>query len=309
MTNAEFLDAIRTLRVNTEPPVKPYKPVLLCAVVILIHKGVIRSRDIYLDGALKSVFFQVFDLLYPRWPSKSRPKPYDPFRALHSDGIWQLIPQHTQADRLHQDLARGVWHVLGMVRCAQLHPGIFAALAGNAAFRIQVLEVLSKTYLPAGALPHLLKLLGPDAASQTLQANLSERAVEEALERHWPRTNLARQEGIRLADHDVDHIHHRQVMTPLNCIDLLGYQEARRLWWVFELKYQDASSDAVGQVLRYVHHVRNDHARRSEDVVGAILTDQVTPKLTAAAQEGRVQVWSYIPDAVLSGKPSLLRAA
>ena len=309
MTNAEFLDAIRRLRLNTEPPVKPYKPLLLAAVVTLIHKGVVRSPDIYLDGALKSVFFQLFDLLYPDWPKKSRPKPYDPFRALSTEGIWRLIPKSTAVEKLHRNLADGTWHVLGDLRCVRMDEAVFGSLCRDAAFRLQVIEALARTYFPAGALEKVLRQLGPDGATQQLQSNLSERAVEEALERHWAKGNLAREEGVRLADHDIDHVQHRQVMTPMNCIDLLGYQEAHRNWWVFELKYKDATSDAVGQVLRYMNHVRQQQAKRSEDVVGVVLSDEVNPKLKAAAEEGRVQVWTYVPVDVLAGQIVLRRAA
>ncbi len=33
---------------------KPYKPLLLTAVVLLIHKRKLLSRDVFLDGALRS---------------------------------------------------------------------------------------------------------------------------------------------------------------------------------------------------------------------------------------------------------------
>ena len=66
MTFEQFLEAVRTLRVDRSGGVlKPYKPLLLASVVVLIHKGEILGPEIYLDGGLKSVFYQLLRTLYP----------------------------------------------------------------------------------------------------------------------------------------------------------------------------------------------------------------------------------------------------
>ncbi len=43
----------------------PYKPLMVASVVILIHKGEIQTREVFLDGGLKSVFLQRVRKLYP----------------------------------------------------------------------------------------------------------------------------------------------------------------------------------------------------------------------------------------------------
>ncbi len=54
MTFDRFVETIRQLRLDRsggEP--KPYKPLLLASVVVLIHKGEIRTREVFLDGGLR----------------------------------------------------------------------------------------------------------------------------------------------------------------------------------------------------------------------------------------------------------------
>ena len=57
MTLDEFCSRIANLRRDTsrgEP--MPYKPILLAAVLVLIHKGKIPNHQVLLDGGLKSAF-------------------------------------------------------------------------------------------------------------------------------------------------------------------------------------------------------------------------------------------------------------
>lgn len=44
----------------------------------------------------------------------------------------------------------------------------------------------------------------------------------------------------------------RQVFTPVNSIDLLGFESAARRWWVFKLKRGRSADAVVGQVSRYM---------------------------------------------------------
>lgn len=71
----------------------------------------------------------------------------------------------------------------------------------------------------------------PGDAAQPLPAPITERALEEHLQRHWERTEFARL-GIALANPDKHGWPCRQVLTPRNTIDLLGYREAANEWWV-----------------------------------------------------------------------------
>lgn len=312
MTRDAFLHLIAHLRLNREPPVKPYKPILLAAVVLLIHKGTIRSPLVFLDGALRSTFFQLFDALFPRWPLTARPKPYDPFRALATDGIWKLVPKADRKEALERELRAGVWNVLGNIQHAKLDAEVFGALASDPAFRIRCIDKLARVYrahLPRNAAKIILARFGPDRKTWELQDTLTERAIEEQLEQRWQQGTLYRELGIRLADPDSDHIQRRQVSTPNNNIDLLGYQEGAKTWWVLELKLADASRNAVAQALGYANWIREEHARRSQQVQAAVLTDTTSPALLGAAREGRVQVWTYAPDEVLAGRLDFSRAA
>ncbi len=312
MDKSEFLERIANMRLNREKPVKPYKPILVASLVLLIHKGRIMSPLVYLDGALRSTFFQLFDALFPKWPLTARPNPYNPFRALQTEGIWKLVPKSDRKEALERNLSAGIWNVLGDIECAKLDPDVFAALASDPAFRIRVVKTIATAYaehLPPAAERVFVAGFGPDKKTWDLQRDLTERAVEEALDRGWKTSTFYRELGVRLADADADRIPHRQVITSHNNIDLLGFQERDHIWWVFELKRRNASSDAVGQALRYASWVRGEHAKRKEDVQAAILTDATTKPMLGAATEGGVQVWTYSPEAVLHGRLEFSRAA
>jgi hypothetical protein len=55
VTFDEFLRRLEHLRLDRSGGlVKPYKPVLLAAVVLLVHKGKLPSRRVFLDGGLRS---------------------------------------------------------------------------------------------------------------------------------------------------------------------------------------------------------------------------------------------------------------
>jgi hypothetical protein len=147
VTLDHFIEIIRHLRVDRsggEP--KPYKPLLLAAVVILIHKGEIRSREVYLDGGLKSVFYQLLRKLYPgRFEVAKVAMPY---RYLETDRVWKLVPVDGAASGLRAARAGGgaEWQVLKHVRCAELDPEVFDALASSFRSRFRVLQVLIQAH-------------------------------------------------------------------------------------------------------------------------------------------------------------------
>ena len=68
-TFQSFCDRLSELRVDRSSGVpKPYKPVLLAAVILLVHKRKIVDRRVLLDGGLRSAFQQVLSRLYPGCP-------------------------------------------------------------------------------------------------------------------------------------------------------------------------------------------------------------------------------------------------
>ena len=89
----EFLSRLRHLRLDRSKGLaKPYKPLLLAAVVLLIGKGKLRSPDIALDGGVVRAFRQLLRRRFPDWNLGHRAA--YPFRHLETDGVWTLATQH-----------------------------------------------------------------------------------------------------------------------------------------------------------------------------------------------------------------------
>lgn len=298
MTFEQFLSTLKQLRVDRSGGVpKPYKPVLLAAVVILIHKGEIRSREVFLDGGLKSVFLQLLAKLFPGQFASAKPE--YPFRHLETDRVWRLVPRAGAEAALESRIHGGeAWQVLKHVRCAQLDQVVFDALASSFENRFTVLQLLIQTYrLPVERSGLLWDLLGVGENAGAARTNaepllFTERALEQHLEDHWASTEFFRQ-GIRLCRPEVDDLPGRQVLTPRNTIDLLGYQKAERAWWVFELKKGRTSDAVVGQVGRYMTWV-GDQAKARDRVHGAIIVGRVDENLKASVRSNpRLSLWRY----------------
>lgn len=304
MTFEQFIEALRHLRLDRsggEP--KPYKPLLLASIVVLIHKGEIRTREIFLDGGLRSVFYQLLARLYPgRFQSANI---VYPFRYLDSDRVLRLVPKDGAAGSLQAARAEGSaeWKVMKHVRCAELDAEVFQALASSFQNRFRVLQLLIQTYdFPRDRTGHLWDLLSTEEAALPVPVAaeptaITERAVEEHLETNWRATEFARL-GIELSTEEKHGLPCRQVLTPRNTIDLLGYRVAAREWWVFELKKGRSSDAVVGQVGRYMTWI-GDQAKRNESVRGAIIVGKADENLKASVRSNeRLSLWQY--DAALA---------
>jgi len=299
------MDAIRTLRRDRSGgKVKPYKPLLLAGVVVLIHKGEIRTREVFLDGGLESVFLQLLRKLYPDEFESARA--LYPFLHLETDRVWKLVPRAGASGSLEQAKANGAseWRVLRNVRCAELPPLVFEALASSFQNRFRALQALIQTYdLPRDRTGHLWDLLSTEEERVKVPvagepAALTEKALEQHLQDAWESTEFARL-GIELADEERHGLPCRQVLTPRNTIDLLGYREAAREWWVFELKKGSSSDAVVGQVQRYMGWVA-ERARPHEQVRGAIVVGRVDENLrSAVAANERLSLWRYDAELVV----------
>lgn len=299
MTFEQWMDATRNLRQDRSGgKAKPYKPLMLAGVVILIHKGEIRTRDVFLDGGLQSVFLQLLRKLYPGEYGSARP--LYPFLHLEADHVWRLVPKDGAAEILTAAKRNGAseWRVLKSVRCAELPPLVFEALASSFQNRFRVLQTLIQVYgLPRDRTGHLWDLLSteeehpkvPVAGEPVL---LTEKALEQHLEDHWDSTEFASL-GIELASQEKHGLPCRQVLTPRNTIDLLGYRPGAREWWVFELKKGRSSDAVVGQVQRYMGWVA-DQAKPGERVRGAIVVGRVDDNLrSSVAANERLSLWRY----------------
>lgn len=299
MTLDQFCDRLCHLRVDKTGNVpKPYKPLLVAAVVLLIQKGKLATREVLLDGGLVSVFKQLLEAIYPRWPYKADPR--YPFRHLENDGVWSLVPIEGASSELRaaRDARAESWDILRHVRCAQLDAALFAELASRFDARVRVLQVLWETYFPADAALKVMRFVASE--EQTVRPRpgpdsdgFTERALEEHLERHWEETPF-RKMGITLSSRKMTGLPGRQVITPVNAIDLLGYRKREKEWWVFELKRGRPSDAVAGQVGRYLSWVGEEHRRRGETVRGAIIARQVDRKLRlSAAAMPEVSLWEF----------------
>ena len=141
------------------------------------------------------------------------------------------------------------------------------ALAGSSYAIFRTIGTLIDRYpecLPPHTGNEILKLLVDADVHRTPRSeNLSERAIEEFLEQHWRQTRFGRM-GIALSTIATTGLPGRQVLTPVNTIDLLGYQRKERTWWVVELKRDRPPDAVVGQVSRYLGWIASVRARENE---------------------------------------------
>ncbi len=188
--------------------------------------------------------------------------------------------------------------VLRHVAFARMGPAVFAALAGSPGLRSHVLDTLCAWYLPAGSRADLARFESGEslAVSKMTAEILSEKALEEALVTGWSQTAFARL-GVELATPERHGRPCRQVLTPVNAIDVLGYRPDEREWWVIELKHGRAADDVVGQVSRYLGWVSEEWARRDETARGAIVVREAEPKLRYAVRANpRLTLWTWNND-------------
>ena len=278
-------------------PVKPYKPLLLAAVVLLIAKRKIATPIVFLDGAVNSVFQQLLFAIYPDW--RYRADIRYPFRHLEGDGIWELIPldgtkQMFETARLSGAKAR---ELMKFAPCARMDEDVFQRLEASADDRQRVLGILVARYLPPEARLVFEKLLPGTSLVEESSAwsarDLTERFVEESLFRNWGQTPFAEM-GVELATHGKHGFSGRQTVTPASNIDLLGFRPAGREWWVIELKRGYTSDAVVGQVSRYVGWITEERTSHGEGAVGAVVTDHADARLRYAIKANpRLSLWLY----------------
>ena len=72
------------------------------------------------------------------------------------------------------------------------------------------------------------------------------------------------------------------------------WQEARRTWWVIELKRGRASDRVVGQIGRYVGWLGRYHTRRGEQTRGVILAREISARLRHACYPFQeIEAWTF----------------
>jgi len=277
---------------------------MLLSVLLLIEKGEIIDGRVYLDGALKSVYKQLLAAVFPAWPFRADPR--YPFRHLANDQVWRLVPSDEHESDLAALLVAGgkARNVMKHVACARLDTTLFATLAASRSARTTAADAVIATWLPSLARTVFYGFLSatpqPPVTAAAHAEAWSERALEEHLERHWRRTPFASR-GVALSTVEKWGRPGRQVLTDVNAIDLLGFEQASRTWWVFELKKGRPDDSVVGQIARYIAKIREDVDSRGELVRGAIIAKDVSEKLRYSARSvANLELWRYrLPDVTL----------
>lgn len=301
----EFCRRLARLKVDrAKPPPKPYKPLLMIAVIILIAKRKITSRNVLLDSGLRSAFEQLLRAGHPNWPYRADIR--YPFRHLENDGIWRLVPFDAVAEQYQSARAVGARarDLLKHVACAEMDVEVFERLAVDGQARLRTISILLEEYeLPAETARFVLTVLGgtststPEASDETvvIAPDWNEKAVEEALTRRWSGTPFAKM-GVALSTLSAGGLPARQVLTSANAIDILGFREGGPEWWVFELKRGRPSDKVVGQISRYLGWISSDPVAlaAAPSAVGVILAQDSDAKLEyAVAANDRLSLWLY----------------
>ena len=127
---------------------------------------------------------------------------------------------------------------------------------------------------------------------------LYERAVEELLFKEWRRTPFFEM-GVELSTQRKYGHPGRQVLTPVNSIDLLGFRPTHDEWWVFELKRGRPADRVVGQISRYLGWAASELG--SDRAVGAVVAAKGSEKLKyAVGANPNLSLWLYDDDLTLS---------
>ncbi|MBE7483618.1 MAG: hypothetical protein HS104_27020 [Polyangiaceae bacterium] len=297
----EFCRRADNLRVDrARGRAKPYKPLLLAAVVMMIAKRKVASPEVALDDGLKSAFEQLLRAIYPDWPYKVDVRL--PFRHLERDGIWQLVPIQDAIPDYVQAVASKAraYKILRSVAFARLDRTVFAELVKSPTARLHLLTILFKALDRDAfkrALGFVLEMVYADEGAPSVplvHLDWTERAIEEYLQRNWQNTPFA-ELGIQLCSQEKDGIAGRQVFTHVSQIDLLGVDAKRRHWWVFELKKGRPPDAVVGQASRYVGWMQNVQRNGKQmNAKGVVLAERCSEKLEYAVRAHKnLSLWTF----------------
>ena len=288
MTLDSWLDAVRTTASGGMPQggKSPYKPLLLASVLSRIAQGKLLRPEIRLDQTTRALYRQFRALAYPDWPYKDDSR--QPFVRLAPE-VWTMKPSGSYEAELAALLGAGSeapWQTVARAtECALLPADLHAALCADPTARARLAQLLLGQLSERGAdqagLERLSEMLsarvdfvaavGRDDADE----NLLESAIEDQLVARWDETPFAEQ-GVQLHTNARGEVVGQQYPVGSWSIDLLGWQEARRCWWIIELKRGRASDQVVGQVGRYLGWVDRYLTRSGEQTRGIILAREIS---------------------------------
>ena len=285
----------------------PYKPLLLAAVLIRIAQGKLLRPEVRLDATTRALYRQLLREVFPTWPYDANPG--QPFARLVGE-VWSLRPSGFYEEELKKLLGAGAgapWRAIARAtECAVLPAAVHAALCAAPDARTRLARILLKQLSDSTLVPsnlqitaHRLLLSLPVEGEFEVEdpdENLLESAIEEHLVAGWQETPFA-EEGVELYRNSRDEVVGRQYPVGSWFIDLLGWQQAQRCWWVIELKRGRASDQVVGQVGRYLGWVDRYMTRPRERTRGVILARSISSRLHHACYPfPQIEAWTFDED-------------
>ncbi len=293
MSLIEWRGRAKALRIRRSKGKRaPYQPVLLLAVVTLARK---RRLNRFTLGELSGSFHRLMELLAP---SSGMPDTLQmPYKALVKRGLLEWRTDGVD-DRLRRALRQNASprEVVGLMDHTELPAQVFRALATEQGVSARLIGEIVRTYASvleehggtsAADLTMLLGLEVSPTEPSECSALDNERAVEEVLVARWSRTPFC-------ADGFPAELVRRQVPTPANTLDVLAARPSGSLL-VIELKYDNPSDRAVGQLSRYMGWAEATYSEgRSDRVRGVVLTNAVSERLRFAVRGlDRAELWRY----------------
>ena len=282
----------------------PYKPLLLAAVLARIAQGKLLLPEVRLDQTTRALYRQLRAMAFPDWPFKDDAR--QPFARLAPE-VWQLRPQGAYEAELASLLGGGSgapWQAIARATdCATLPAGVHDRLCADPTARQRLARVLVEQIgesvgVETAGLARLAEFL--DTPAVIARDDLPERAetllesaIEDTLVAHWDETPFAAR-GVRLHTNAKNEMVGQQYPAGSWSIDLLGWQQAERCWWVIELKRGRADDKVFGQVGRYVGWVTRYLSRPGEQARGVILARDISTRLHHACYGvDHIEPWTF----------------
>jgi restriction system protein len=189
---------------------------------------------------------------------------------------------------------------------------IFEAIRDSSTARVRLADVLLSQLAESGrgpgtmadsaGLQQLAALLEseqfevPTMKDRDAHEQLLEKVIEERIIADWQHTPFA-DAGVQLHTNPRGEVVGQQFLAGSWKIDLLGWQEAKRCWWVIELKKGRASDKVVGQVARYMGWVVKNISHPGDHARGVILARTLTPSLEHACfAMPDIDAWTFDDD-------------
>ncbi len=293
MEFAAFLDCIPHLNLAHHPRTGhkyPYKLLLLAAVVDLIGEGELPTPEVVLDGVLESVFRGYLQSVFPDWPYKAPAG--QPFWHLASDtGVFEPVARPAYAATAHVLLGTDWRRGMDAIHAMRLPDAVHRRLCADPLARLQVLTLLDEQLRGRCGATHSLLAAPPRDEPVEPTASVTEKVLEDRLVEEWRRSAFGRLD-VHLDRTGGALRPGRQVATAAGRIDILGWQPLDCTWWVVELKKGRSDDRVIGQVQRYMGLVRS---MTGEPVRGAVVVQEVVPRLRMAAKEADLSLWRIDP--------------